>query len=99
MPSKEKRTMFFLGATGFLGSQFLVLLARSFPDKFHVVALVRSPIHGREAGLKAIYDDLSIVEGTLDDDDKIQEQVITSDIVINCASSDHTSSVQCKPFV
>lgn len=55
-------TIFFLGATGYLGSQLLVYLARDLPQ-YHIVALVRPPTVEKEAGLKAIYPNLSIVEG------------------------------------
>ncbi|RDB15631.1 hypothetical protein Hypma_004030 [Hypsizygus marmoreus] len=87
-----KPTLFLLGATGFLGSQFLTYLARDLPN-LHIVALVRAPTGDKEAKLKAVYDDLSVVEGTLDDDAVIQEQAANADYTINCASSDHLASV------
>jgi len=92
-------TIFFLGATGYLGSQLLVYLARDLPQ-FHITALVRTPTAEKEKELKAIYKDLDIVEGTLDDDAIIQEQSAKADIVINCASSDHAPSVVgTEPFL
>ncbi|KAI6004383.1 hypothetical protein F5J12DRAFT_893474 [Pisolithus orientalis] len=86
------KTIFFLGATGYLGSEFLLLLNREFPD-LHIVALLRNVTQEREAQLRALYPNSSVVEGTLDDDAVIREQAAKADIVINCASSDHTPSV------
>ncbi|EGN97180.1 hypothetical protein SERLA73DRAFT_183827 [Serpula lacrymans var. lacrymans S7.3] len=86
-------TIFFLGATGYLGSEFLILLNRDFPQ-YHVVALVRSSSLSRVPRLKEIYPNLSVVEGSLDDDAVIQEQVAKADIIINSASSDHLPSVK-----
>ncbi|KAI6121128.1 hypothetical protein F5141DRAFT_1186461 [Pisolithus sp. B1] len=86
------RSVFFLGATGYLGSEFLLLLNREFPE-LHVVALIRNVTPEREAQLRALYPNSSVVEGTLDDDAVIREQAAKADIVINCASSDHTPSV------
>ncbi|TFK35052.1 hypothetical protein BDQ12DRAFT_760575 [Crucibulum laeve] len=89
----SSKTIFLLGATGFLGSQFLVLYAQSDLPKFHIVALLRAPTAEKEAKLKEIYNDIFVVEGTLDDDAIIQEQAAKADYVINCASSDHHASV------
>lgn len=86
------KNVFFLGATGYLGSEFLLLLNREFPE-LHVVALIRNVTPEREAQLRALYPNSSVVEGTLDDDAVIREQAAKADIVINCASSDHTPSV------
>lgn len=91
----NRPTIFLLGATGFLGSQFLIFLARDLPQ-FHIVALLRAPDLVKEAQLKAIYKDLSVVEGTLDSDDVIAKQAEEADYTINCASSDHLASVECK---
>lgn len=94
------QTIFLLGATGFLGSQFLVLLARdSDLPQFHIVALLRAPIEEKIAGLRAIYADLSGVEGTLEDDLVIQEQAAKAEYTINCASSDHVASVVCESIL
>lgn len=91
------QTIFLLGATGFLGSQFLVLLTRdSDLPRFHVATLLRVPTEEKIAKLRAIYADLSVVEGTLDDDSVIQEQAAKAGYTINCASSDHVVSVVCE---
>lgn len=91
--SIQPQTIFFLGATGYLGSQFLLLLNEKLPQ-LHVTALLRNPTPERRAQLQKVYPNISIVEGSLDDDAIIQEQVATVDIVINCASSDHPTSIK-----
>lgn len=88
------QTIFFFGATGFLGSQFLLLLNEKLPQ-LHVVALLRNATPQRKDQLRKVYPNMSFVEGSLDDDAVIQEHVAKVDIVINCASSDHAASVQC----
>ncbi|KAH7915557.1 hypothetical protein BJ138DRAFT_1141601 [Hygrophoropsis aurantiaca] len=87
------QTIFFLGATGYLGSHFLSLLNKKNPE-LHVVALLRSPTPERQSRLKEIYPNISFVEGTLEDDAIIQREVEKANIVINCASSDHLASVK-----
>ncbi|PSS05532.1 hypothetical protein PHLCEN_2v3734 [Hermanssonia centrifuga] len=88
-----KPTIFILGATGYLGSEFLMLLARDFPD-YPVTALVRGSIPEKIARLHEIHPSIAIVEGTLDDAPIIVEQVVKADITINSASSDHWPSVK-----
>ncbi|KIM51616.1 hypothetical protein SCLCIDRAFT_142918, partial [Scleroderma citrinum Foug A] len=85
-------TVFFLGATGYLGSQFLLLLNSELPH-LHVIVLMRNVTPEKKAHLQTLYPNSSIVEGTLDDDTVIKEQATKADIVINCASSDHAPSV------
>lgn len=86
-------TIFMLGATGYLGSEFLILLARDFPS-YPVIALVRDVTPEKRTRLNEIHPNVSIVEGTLNDADIIVEQVLKADIVINSASSDHWPSVK-----
>lgn len=90
-----KPSIFLLGATGYLGSEFLILLARDFPG-LQLNVLVRNPTPEKVTQLQDIYPGITIVEGTLEDDAIIQEQVQKVDVVINTASSDHTPSVRCK---
>ncbi|KAF4615950.1 hypothetical protein D9613_011389 [Agrocybe pediades] len=93
--AKSKRNVFFLGATGFLGSQFLVLLARSdLAPTTHIVALVRNVTPDKEKRLKEVYQDLSIIEGDLDSHDIVKEQASNARYVINCASSDNDACVR-----
>jgi uncharacterized protein YbjT (DUF2867 family) len=91
-------TIFFLGGTGYLGSQTLIELARlgvDFVSKYHVVVLVRGPNLGKkESLLKEIYENLEVVEGSLDDEELIKDWCKKARIVINVASSDHFASVR-----
>lgn len=90
----SQNTILFIGATGYLGSEFLVILNQKLPN-FHVVTLLRNATQERRKQLQAVYPNSSIVEGTLNDDAIITEQAAKADIVINCASSDHLPSVMC----
>lgn len=89
MPST---TIFLLGATGYLGSQFLVDLSKQYPD-FHVVALVRGAAE-REAAVRTMHPKTTVMEGSLDDANVIREAAAKADVVVNCASSDHLGGVQ-----
>ncbi|KAH0828658.1 hypothetical protein J3R83DRAFT_3020 [Lanmaoa asiatica] len=91
--SAQLQTVFFLGATGYLGSQFLLLLNEKLP-RLHVVALLHNATPERKEQLQEVYSNISFVEGSLDDDAIIQEQVAKVDVVINCASSDHPASIK-----
>lgn len=93
----EPQTIFLLGASGYLGGEFLLLLARDFPQH-PINALVRNPTPEKVSGLKEMHPNISIVEGNLEDDAIIQEQVQKADIIINTASSDHWPSVKCMSF-
>lgn len=92
--STQPRTVFFLGATGYLGSQFLLLLNEKLPQ-LHVIALLRNGTAERKEQVQNMYSNISFVEGSLDDEAIIQEQAAKVDIVINCASSDHPASIKC----
>ncbi|KDQ57884.1 hypothetical protein JAAARDRAFT_206672 [Jaapia argillacea MUCL 33604] len=85
--------IFFLGATGYLGSEVLILLGRKYPQH-RIVALIRPASVSRAAQLHNLHPNVTIVEGTLDDDDVIQEEASKADIVIGTAHSDHLPSVQ-----
>ena len=89
------QTIFLLGATGYLGSEFLILLAEAYPDH-SVNALVRNVTNARKAELQKIHPNLTVTEGYLDDASVIEEAVLKADIVINMASSDHWPSVKGK---
>lgn len=84
-------TIFLLGGTGYLGSQFLVLLEEQF-SSCSIYALVRSVTKERETWLHATHTNLTIIEGTLDAVRVIEEQAERADIVINFASCDHVPS-------
>ncbi|KAF9476477.1 NAD(P)-binding protein [Pholiota conissans] len=91
--SDRDNTIFLLGATGFIGSQFLARLART-SHKFHVIALLRNITDEKTAKIKEFYPDIEFVEGTLTDKDIIVAQVARAKYVMNFASSDHPVSVQ-----
>ncbi|KAK7026872.1 hypothetical protein VNI00_015414 [Paramarasmius palmivorus] len=86
--------LFLLGATGYIGSQFLFDLARSgTAKKFHIRALVRASPE-KEARLKEICSSLQVVHGDLQDENLIQEEASKADIVINCATSSDWPSIR-----
>ena len=87
------KTIFYLGATGFLSGDVLPLLARDFPEDT-VRALVRNPTPDRVAKLQALNPNLVVVEGDLNDASTIVEEASKADIVVNSASSDHWPSVR-----
>ncbi|TFK76181.1 NAD(P)-binding protein [Pluteus cervinus] len=90
-------TIFLLGATGFAGSTFLISLGKNLPQ-YHVVALTRgssaASLEARTKSLKAHHPNLSVVEGTLEDEAIIRRESAKVDIVVNCASSDHLVSIR-----
>lgn len=86
------KTIFFLGATGFLSGDILPLLARDFPD-YAIRALVRNPTPERVAKLQQLNPKLAVVEGDLNDAKIIIDEASNADIVVNSASSDHWPSV------
>ena len=86
-------TIFILGATGFLGSEFLFLLARDYPT-YPVNALIRNATPERVKRLQEIHPNLTAIEGSLEDADAIVREVLKADIIINTASSDHWPSVK-----
>lgn len=87
------KTIFFLGATGYLSGEILLLLGRDFQD-YAVKALVRNPTEERVKKLQALHPNLTVVEGDLNDAQVIIDNAATADIVINSASSDHWPSVK-----
>ncbi|KAL0949842.1 hypothetical protein HGRIS_009876 [Hohenbuehelia grisea] len=89
----QEKTVFFLGATGYIGSQFLVLLAQELP-LLKIQALVRPPVAEKKKLLQNIHANISVVEGALHDGAIIEEYASKVDIVINAASSDHLPSVK-----
>ncbi|KAF7319167.1 hypothetical protein HMN09_00253200 [Mycena chlorophos] len=106
----EPQTIFFLGATGYLGSVVLAQLAEQAPQH-KVVVLLRpggssvstttSPVPGAASVqeklncLKLIHPNIvGVVEGSLDDKEAIAKACEEVDLVLNCASSDHLDSVE-----
>lgn len=87
-------SIFYLGATGFLGSELLILLAKEFPN-YPIFALVRNLTPERISRIHSIHPSITLVEGTLLDDTLVQEHASKADIVINSASSDVHESILC----
>ncbi|KAJ7583593.1 hypothetical protein C8J56DRAFT_830923 [Mycena floridula] len=85
-------SILFLGATGFVGGEVLQLLAKELPD-IPIVAVVRNITADKTEKLQELHSGLTLVEGALSDDAILQEQASKTDVVINCASSDHHASV------
>lgn len=92
-PRTMVKTIFYLGATGFLSGDILPLLARDFPND-PVRALVRITTPERVAKLQELHPKLVVVEGDLNDAKVVVEEASKADIVINSASSDHWPSVR-----
>lgn len=88
--------IFLLGATGYVGSQFLIFLGQTLSN-LSVRALVRSLNKDRETWLQQTHPNLTVIEGDLDDTELIEEQARKADIVINIASCDHISCCQGRP--
>ena len=86
-----KETILLLGATGYIGSQLLILLAKEKPQ-FHVAAFARNVVKAEK--LKAIHGNLSIVEGTLADLDLVEKEATKAKYVLNCGDSNDIPSVK-----
>ncbi|KAF8665608.1 hypothetical protein AX16_000064 [Volvariella volvacea WC 439] len=93
MSSTYSGKLFLLGATGYLGSQFLIQLREQFPN-VHVVALVRNATEERKATLAQLNPNLTLVEGSVEDEAIIREQTSKADITMNAATADHEKSRQ-----
>lgn len=89
MPSP---TVFLLGATGYLGSTFLKSFAKQYPN-VAVVALVRGAAE-REAAIRAIHPNTTVVEGSLQSTDLIRSEASKATVVINCANPDDVECIQ-----
>ncbi|CAL1703440.1 unnamed protein product [Somion occarium] len=86
-------TIFLLGATGYVGGEFLILLGRKLPQ-LPVLALVRHPTAEKITKLHSMHANVSVVEGSLDDLEIVKDQAAKADIVINIASGGHSLSSQ-----
>ena len=89
-------TIFLLGASGFVGGELLLVLAREHPE-FRIRALLRDVTPERTSALKALHPGIEVVQGLLEDRQTIQTEAEKADIVINTASSDHWPSVEGVP--
>ncbi|KAG0293766.1 hypothetical protein BGZ98_002045 [Dissophora globulifera] len=91
-PQHSPIKVFFLGATGYIGSTLLdFLLSKQFATSYYSIrALVRTP----EKADRARSVNIVPVLGTLDDADLLTREAAEADVVISAASADHLASVQ-----
>ncbi|TRM67015.1 hypothetical protein BD626DRAFT_167911 [Schizophyllum amplum] len=80
-------SIFLLGATGFVGSHLVRLLAQSLPQH-RIFALVRSLTPARRNTLASLHPNLVPIEGILDDAVLVSEWAGKCPITINTANSD-----------
>ncbi|RXW25350.1 hypothetical protein EST38_g490 [Candolleomyces aberdarensis] len=90
---------FFLGATGYIGSQFLESAKRdaalyAILKEFNLVALVRDPESAKSKQLQEVWPGVVLVKGTLDDLSLIEEQARNSALIFNAANADHEPSIK-----
>ncbi|KAJ2913511.1 hypothetical protein MD484_g6892, partial [Candolleomyces efflorescens] len=95
----DQPRLFFLGATGYIGSQFLASAKRDASlyaklKEFALVALVRDPDNAKAKQLQEVWPDVVLVKGTLDDLEIVEDQVRNATLTFNAADCDHVSSVQ-----
>ncbi|VDB91439.1 unnamed protein product [Peniophora sp. CBMAI 1063] len=86
MPAK---TIFFLGATGYIGGSILQPLLET-QSEYSITALVRNVEKAKRLetfGVKTLL-------GNLDDSDKIQQAAADADIIIHTASADHEGAAK-----
>ena len=88
-----ERTVFLIGATGFVGGYVLELLGQKHPE-FRVLCLLRNATKARADTLRSLNRNAEIVQGTLDDQAAISTAAEKADVVILVARSDHLPSVQ-----
>lgn len=87
------RTIFIIGATGFVGGHLVELLAEKHPD-CRLLCLLRNTTLDKITNLKTLNPNVEIVEGTLEDREVILQTAEEAGIVIHIAHSDHMPSVQ-----
>ncbi|KAL6901050.1 hypothetical protein GGI43DRAFT_403931 [Trichoderma evansii] len=83
--------IFLTGASGYIGGDFLHLLAKSHPQ-YRIRALIRDASKGE--AIKKTYNQVQIVPGELDNTDIIAQEARDADIVIHLAATGHLKSVQ-----
>ncbi|KAH9994391.1 hypothetical protein BJV77DRAFT_943656 [Russula vinacea] len=80
---KALSTVFYIGATGYIGGAVLAELVKTHPE-LKITALVRNSSH-----VKAIRElGIEVVEGSFSDTDLISSRVRVADITVNSADSD-----------
>ncbi|OJJ02221.1 hypothetical protein ASPVEDRAFT_52957 [Aspergillus versicolor CBS 583.65] len=86
MPSPK---VFITGATGYIGGDFLYVVANAHPD-WQLSALIRNK--DKEIQVKSQYPNVRVVNGDLDSTDVIENEVKEVDIVLHFANCDHVAS-------
>ncbi|KAJ3828066.1 hypothetical protein F5880DRAFT_1674734 [Lentinula raphanica] len=86
------KSIFLLGATGYVGGQVLLTFAHDFPA-FPIRALVRNVTPSKVAQLQSLHSKLDVVEGSLSDIDVIETESKNADVVIDVAVAGDTNSV------
>ncbi|KAI0271296.1 hypothetical protein BC834DRAFT_818687 [Gloeopeniophorella convolvens] len=81
-------TVFYLGATGYIGGAVLVGLCKAYPD-IKVTALVRNPAH--VDAVRAV--GVEVVQGTFSDTDLIAAHARAAEITVNSADSDDVALI------
>ncbi|ETN40876.1 uncharacterized protein HMPREF1541_05156 [Cyphellophora europaea CBS 101466] len=82
-------TLFLLGATGYIGGDFLYLVNEKHPD-WIITALVRNSDKG--ATVAKEYPAVRLIYGDLDSAELIEEEASKADIVLNFANCDHEAA-------
>ncbi|KXT06095.1 hypothetical protein AC578_1301 [Pseudocercospora eumusae] len=86
------KTIFLLGATGFVGSYVTELLYQKYPEH-RLIALLRNPTPERTQELRSLHPNIEILHGNLEDRNLVAETAENVDIVVHVAHSDHEPSV------
>ncbi|KAJ2924255.1 hypothetical protein H1R20_g12834, partial [Candolleomyces eurysporus] len=97
--SSPQQQFFFLGATGYIGSQFLESAKRDAAlyaklKEFTLVALIRDPESAKAKQLQDLWPNVVFVKGALDDLSVIEEQARNSALTFNAADCDHEPSIK-----
>lgn len=93
MPTSiQSKSIFLLGATGYVGGQILVSLAAEFPS-LPIRALVRNLSSSKITHLQSLHPKLEVVEGSLGDVAVLEAEAKKTDIVINVAAAGDMDSI------
>ncbi|KAF9068775.1 hypothetical protein BDP27DRAFT_1363848 [Rhodocollybia butyracea] len=90
--SVHSKSIFLLGATGYVGGQVLLSLAAEFPS-LPVRALARNLSSSKITHLQSLHPNLELIEGSLEDISVIEAEAKKTDVVINVAAAEHMGSV------
>ncbi|RXW24379.1 hypothetical protein EST38_g1464 [Candolleomyces aberdarensis] len=97
--SSPQQQFFFLGATGYIGFQFLESAKRDAAlyaklKEFTLVALIRDPESAKAKQLQEVWPSVVFAKGALDDLSVIEEQARNSALTFNAADCDHEPSIK-----